>query len=136
MDRKAWPSGTRGSKGFLDAGGRGDEGVCPCEFKKLHHVGADSDGDDANTASAAADKVADDETESGGIEGRNVSDVEDVETGKLLAGRGVEIKDVDHGKRLEDAVHLICSEGSREPEDERAAFFIFDAFNGELRTLP
>jgi hypothetical protein len=80
--------------------------------------------------------VADDETESGGIEGGNLGDVEDVETGKLLAGCGVEIKDVDYGKRFEDAVHLICSEGSREPEDERAAFLIFNTLDGELRTLP
>lgn len=129
-------SGTGGRHRFLDAGGCRDEGIRPCEFKKLHNVGADSDGDHADTAGAAADEVADDETEAGGIEGGNIGDVEDVETWKLLAGPRVEVKDVDHDERFEDAVHFVCSEGSREPEDERAVFFIFDAFNGELRTLP
>jgi len=56
--------------------------------------------------------MTDDETKAGGVESRNVGDVEDVEGRTLFACWWFEFENVDDCKGLEDAVHLVCSEGS------------------------
>ena len=80
--------------------------------------------------------MTDDKTEPRGIQSGNVGDIEDVESGTLLAWGRLEFEDVDDGERFEDAVHIVGRESSGELEDEHASFFIFDSFDGELRTLP
>ena len=129
-------SGARCGEGFFDACGGWNQRIGSRELEKLHDVGADTDGDDANTTRAAADEVADDEAQSRGIESGNLSDIEDVEAGKFFARGWIEVEDIDDGKRLEDTVHLIRGEGPRELEDECIVFFILNAFDGELGTLP
>ena len=129
-------SGSRSGNGFVDGCGRWDEGINPCEFEKLLDVGANPDGDDAHTPGAGANEMTDDEAKAGGVHGGDVGDVEDVEGWALLARRWFEFEDVHGGQGFEDAIHVVRCKGSAEPKDEHALFFIFNAFDFKLGTLP
>lgn len=133
---RALSSSSRSGDSFLNRSGHGDKSIDLCEFKKLENVGAHSDGNDANTPGAGADEMTDDEAETRGIESGNLSDVEDVKKRTLFAGRGFEFEDVDDSERFEDGIHIVGRKSSGELKDEHASQFIFDAFDGELLTLP
>jgi hypothetical protein len=80
--------------------------------------------------------MTDNQSETGGIESRNLGDVEDVEGWTFFARRRFKLENVDNSERFEDGVHVVGREASSEPEDEYASVLIQDAFDGELWTLP
>ena len=121
---------------FVHRGGHGNGGIHFCHLEQFADAWTRSSGNQPDALTMAAYIMSDDDAQAGKNPCRERRSSRECSPPAAPRRRRLEIEHISQAGRRQRPIHVASSEGSAEPEDDRARSFALFAFDAERSAFP